>query len=357
MAEPQATEIISVDPRHPAPEAIARAGALLRAGALVAFPTETVYGLGANATDPAAVARIFTAKGRPLTDPLIVHIHNLDQLAAVAADVPAAAAALTRRFWPGPLTLVLRRGPIIPPIVAAGLDTVAVRMPAHPTAQALLAAAGVPVVAPSANLFARPSPTRAEHVAEDLMGRIALILDAGPTNIGVESTIVNLASRPPELLRPGGVPLEELRPLLPDLVYTPRYLAEDDAGEQPTAPGMLLKHYAPRAELLVFDGPPAQARTALQAEATRRLQAGARVGVLATSTDATELAGSGVVVALLGMRDDDAETASRLFAALRDLDRQGCDVILVRAPAGDGMGLAVRDRLIRGAAGNVVRLA
>ncbi|HWQ14189.1 MAG TPA: L-threonylcarbamoyladenylate synthase, partial [Roseiflexaceae bacterium] len=207
------TRIHSVDPLHPDPSVIDEAAGVIRAGGLVAFPTETVYGLGANALDAAAVGRVFAAKGRPASDPLIVHLRAADQLAQVAVDIPPEAVELARRLWPGPLTLVLRRHLRVPPEVTAGRDTVAVRVPAHPVALALIAAAGVPVVAPSANLFSRPSPTTAQHVLEDLRGRVDLVLDAGPAAIGIESTVVDLTSDPPALLRPGGVPAEELRAL------------------------------------------------------------------------------------------------------------------------------------------------
>jgi len=211
------TTVLRLTPDCPEPDLIADAAACLRRGGLVAFPTETVYGLGVAAFDAAAVRRLFAAKGRPAEDPLIVHIASLDALAALVSARPPAVDALAARFWPGPLTLVLRRSTLVPDEVTAGLDTVAIRVPAHPVAHALLAAAGIPVAAPSANLFSRPSPTRAGHVLEDLDGRIDLVLDGGRTQVGVESTVLDLSGDVPEVLRPGAVTLEMLRPLLPDV--------------------------------------------------------------------------------------------------------------------------------------------
>ncbi|MEN9939019.1 MAG: hypothetical protein RLZZ387_5598 [Chloroflexota bacterium] len=320
----------------------------------MAFPTETVYGLGAHALDAAAVARVFAAKGRPSSDPLIVHLATAGELASVALDPPQVAADLARRLWPGPLTLVLRRRPHIPPAVAAGGDTVAVRVPSHPVALALIAAAGAPVVAPSANLFSRPSPTSAQHVLEDLRGRVDVVLDAGPTAIGVESTVVDLTTDPPALLRPGGVPAEVLRALLPGLSYTPRYLAAEESGAVAPAPGMLLKHYSPRAPLTLYAGPRAAAIAKMRAEAERLAAEGRAVGVMAAAEDLATLAGSGARVAELGARDDNAQLAARLFAAMRELDAAGVDAILAVAPEREGLGLAVWDRLVRAAEGRVV---
>ncbi|MDQ2807830.1 MAG: L-threonylcarbamoyladenylate synthase, partial [Chloroflexota bacterium] len=270
------TAIWAVDPQHPDAALLAQAGALLRAGELVAFPTETVYGLGANALDPGAVARIFAAKERPAADPLIVHIADLSGLAEVAADWSDLVAPLAAAFWPGPLTLVLPRGPAVPLAVTAGGATVAVRMPAHPIALGLIRAAGVPIAAPSANRFTRPSPTRAADVAADLDGRLPLILDGGPTQHGVESTVLDLTCSPPRLLRPGAIPLEQLRALLPNVATTAPAAPN---GEIARSPGTLLKHYAPQAELWLFDGPdPARVLVAISVAVAGVRAAGGRAG-------------------------------------------------------------------------------
>jgi L-threonylcarbamoyladenylate synthase len=348
------TRVLAVDPAAPDPAVIAEAAAVLRAGGLVAFPTETVYGLGAHALDAAAVGRVFAAKGRPSSDPLIVHLGAADQLASVAHDPPPAAAALMRRFWPGPLTLVLRRLPVVPPEVAGGRESVAVRVPSHPVALALIAAAGVPVVAPSANLFSRPSPTTARHVLEDLRGRVDVVLDGGPTAIGIESTVVDLTASPPELLRPGGVSAEELRALLPDLRYTPRYLSVDQGEEAQPAPGMLLKHYSPRAALTLYAGPRDEALRRMREDAIAQAAEGGPVGVMAADDDLAAFAGTGALLASLGPLEAPEQAAARLFDAMRHLDSAGVTAIFVRAPERSGLGLAIWDRLVRAAEGRVV---
>lgn len=343
------TTVLTVDPAHPAPEVIARAVTVLRAGGLVAFPTETVYGLGAHALDPAAVARIFAAKGRPASDPLIVHIAAPAQLEALAAQIPALAYELAAAFWPGPLTLVLRRRPIVPVNVSAGRDTVAIRLPAHPVARALCAA--LPIAAPSANLFTRPSPTLAAHVLEDLAGRIDMLLDGGPTEIGLESTVLDLTSAEPILLRPGGVSLEALARFIPGLGFAPRYVADHDEAQ--AAPGMLLKHYSPRAELRLFRGERARALAAMRAAAELALGQGRRVGMLVPSDDAPAFAGLPVQLVPLGAADDLAAIGRQIFAGMRALDQGGAELILARGVASAGLGLAIWDRLVRAAEGNI----
>ena len=345
------TQLIAVDPLSPDEAAIARAADVLRHGGLVAFPTETVYGLGANAFNSLAVSHIFQAKGRPASDPLIVHVASTLQLTEVALDVPPLAWLLVAEFWPGPLTLVLRRGYDVPPSVSAGANTVAVRMPRHPVASALITAAQLPVAAPSANLFARPSPTTAQHVLEDLNGRVDLILDGGPTSIGIESTVLDLTGVTPRVLRPGGITLEQLQTAIPAITYTSQYL-----DEQATAagPGMLLKHYSPRAEVVLFDGPPAATLAELRAEVESALAAGRRVGLMVVDDDLPALRDLPVELAPLGPTADASEAAQRLFAALRSLDARGVDVIFARSLPRTGLGLAVWDRLVRAAEGRVI---
>src|SRR6266511_1173404 len=230
-------------------DAVRRAAEVIRAGGLVAFPTETVYGLGADALSAAAVTRIFEAKERPRGNPLIVHLADLSALEEVVARVPARVEDMARRFWPGPLTLVLPRAPAVPLVTTGGLETVAVRVPAHPVAQALLHAASRPIAAPSANRSGRPSPTRAEHVREDLDGRIEIILDGGPTPVGVESTVLDMTSEPPTLLRPGGVTLEELTDCLGEVGV----LGSDDEEAAGRSPGLRYRHYAPRAQVIIVE--------------------------------------------------------------------------------------------------------
>jgi L-threonylcarbamoyladenylate synthase len=340
------TAVVRIDPGRPDPSGISRAAECLRRGGLVAFPTETVYGLGVSALDRDAVRKLFDAKGRPANDPLIVHVATFDQVAALVTALPTHAVALAERFWPGPLTLVLPRAPSVPAEVSAGLQTVAIRIPAHPVAQALLSAAGIPVAAPSANLFSRPSPTRAEHVLEDLDGRIDMVMDGGATIVGLESTVLDLTTDPPVVLRPGAVTVEVLQRVLPGV--RPAALRQMDTTMP--SPGLLPKHYAPRAPMTLYRGQGDAARSALVAAVRDAIRAGRRVGVLATGGDAGALEGMAVVVAGLGA-DADAEGVSvRLYAALRELDAARVDVILARdAAREDGLWRALSDRLQRAA--------
>ncbi|MEZ5293943.1 MAG: L-threonylcarbamoyladenylate synthase [Vicinamibacterales bacterium] len=356
----RATRVVVVDPNQPAPEAVALAADVIRAGGLVAFPTETVYGLGAAALDAAAVAGIFDAKERPATDPLIVHVAAPSDLAAVSARVPPAAQALAARFWPGPLTLVVPRAPSVPAVVAAGLDTLAVRVPDHPVARAILEAAAVPVAAPSANRFSRPSPTTAAHVLADLDGRIDLVVDAGPTSIGVESTIVDCVADPPVVRRAGGVPIEALARVVPD-VAAALHVAASPAEAQ-VAPGQLLRHYAPAARLTAFSGAPDAVAGRLARDARQQVGAGVRLGILAPDEVLVALApavaaaasGGRVVVESLGPWRRPEAAARALFAALRRLDDAGVHVILAAGPEPLGLGAAVWDRLRRAAEGRIV---
>ncbi len=350
--------VIRVDPAAADPArleaALADAGACLRRGGLVAFPTETVYGLGAHALDRAAVRRIFDAKGRPANDPLIVHVASLRDVAPLVARVPAAVEALGARFWPGPLTIVLPRAPIVPDDVTAGLDTVAVRVPAHPVALALLRAAGVPVAAPSANLFSRPSPTCAAHVLEDLEGRFDMLVDGGDTTVGVESTVLDLSGPVPTILRPGAITPEMLRDLLPDVCM--RIASAPDAGTALPSPGLLERHYSPRAPLTVFEGDAAAALARLRHDAEAAAADGRSVGLLLANEDVVPPDATRLRLERLGPADDHAAVAARLYAAIRALDAGGVDVMFARPFGGDeGLGLAIRDRLRRAAAGHVIR--
>lgn len=351
------TRVIQVDPTDPAPNVIQTAAELLVAGRLVAFPTETVYGLGANALDQAAVARIFAAKGRPSTDPLIVHIYSLSQLEEIATAIPPVAWELAQRFWPGPLTLVLPKQPWIPDNVSAGLATVAVRMPNHPIPYLLLKVADRPVAAPSANRFARPSPTTADHVLDDLNGKVDLILDGGPTPIGVESTVLDLTQATPTILRPGGLPLEALQPWLPQVTYSPRYAQLHEAGSATPSPGMLLKHYSPSVELLLYDGQPAAVLAAMRERVATARRGGQPIGVMVEEEWRAHFTGAGVTVASLGASTDLAQIANRLFAQMRALERAGVELILTHTFSQSGLGLALQDRLIRATEGKIIQVA
>lgn len=332
------TRVLEVDPASPDPRALSAAAKVLREGGLVAFPTETVYGLGADATSPEAVRRIYEAKGRPPDNPLIVHVASPD---AVPGRLTSVGRRLAERFWPGPLSLVIARGPGIAPEVSCGLDTVAVRMPDHPVALGLIVHAGVPVAAPSANRSGRTSPTTAQHVLEDLEGRLELVLDAGPTRVGLESTVLDLTSDPPAVLRPGGVTLEQLREVVPQAT-----LASEPTGA-PRSPGTRYRHYAPRARLRLVEATGAEAAQLIRRLAEAERRAGSRVGALVTSEAAR--ADPGVdLLEELGPAADLAVVACRLYAGLRALDARGADVIFAEAGfAPDGLGRAICDRLRR----------
>ena len=346
------TRVLPVDAHSPQPEPIREAADIIRSGGLVAFPTETVYGLGANALDSKAVDSIFSAKGRPASDPIIVHLHDLAQLSTVAINIPDLAYELARQFWPGPLTFVLQRHSNVPPNVSAGMPTVAVRMPSHPVAIALLRAANLPVAAPSANRFARPSATTAAHVLEDLDGRIDCILDGGAAVIGVESTIIDLTKNQPAVLRPGGINLESLRTLIPGLKVVSKLLHEDDAGIE--APGMLYKHYSPRAELRLFNGESDVLIPAMRTYALEQIGQGNKVGFLLPNNELSQVADLPVEVINLGA--DEAEVSHNLFSAMRLLDQANVDMILVHTFGQSGLGLALWDRLLRAAEGHIVEV-
>ncbi len=352
-------EILRVDPVHPDSATIERAAACLRGGGLVAFPTETVYGLGVDATNRDAVRRVFAAKGRPSTDPLIVHVADLDSVRPLVARLPDAAVTLAAAFWPGPLTLVLPRSRLVGDEVTAGLETVAVRVPAHPVARALVMAAGTPVAAPSANLFSHPSPTPAEHVADDIGDRIDLILDAGATQVGLESTVLDLTSDPPRVLRPGGVSVERLRELLATVVV---HVAQASDASALPAPGMLSRHYAPRTPMTLFEGDAPHVIARLTGEAGSAADSGQRVVLLGTR-ELLNLARRALaarprdsfVFVDLGSDVDPADIAAHLYVSLRACDALGADRILAVQLSDDrGIALAVRDRLRRASAGNVV---
>jgi L-threonylcarbamoyladenylate synthase len=332
------TEVLAIDPNAPDRAAIERAAAVLRAGGLVAFPTETVYGLGADALDAAAVERIFAAKGRPAHNPLIVHVAGAAGALAVAGEWPAAAARLAARFWPGPLTLVVPKAAAVPAIVTGGGPTVAVRVPAHPLALALLRAAAVPVAAPSANRSGQLSPTRAEHVLRGLAGRIDLVLDGGPTTGGLESTVLDVTSTPPRLLRPGLIGPAELEAVIGSVTCS-HTAASETVGVLPS-PGMLPRHYAPRTPLECVEG---SGRDRVQELAAK----GRPVGWLTLGPPDGAPPPHTPVVSL---PVEPAGYAAGLYAALHALDELGLERIIVALPPDTAPWLAVRDRLRRASA-------
>ena len=327
---------------------VEQAAAVLRRGGLLAIPTETVYGLGANGLDSAAVARIFAAKGRPQDNPLILHIPSAEHLERYCTEIPPQVYALAAQFWPGPLTLVLRRRAVVPDAVTAGLDTVGMRCPNHPVTLAILRAADLPVAAPSANTSGRPSPTTAEHVLEDMDGKIDAVVDGGPCAVGVESTILDLTLTPPRVLRPGGVTLEQLRQVLGEVAVDQAVTRQMGEGERPRAPGMKYRHYAPRSPVTVVKG---------EAGRTARYIAGhlgAGSGVICFDEFAPLFAGH--AVRTLGSAADPAEQARRVFDALRYFDATNVTEIFAQCPGETGVGLAVANRLNKAAGFHIIDL-
>jgi L-threonylcarbamoyladenylate synthase len=338
-------QVIAVDAREPEREPIERAARIIRRGGLVAFPTETVYGLGASALDVAAIERIYRAKGRPDNNPLIVHVADAAGARGLVTEWPEVAQRLADAYWPGPLTLVLPRHRRVPARVSAGLETVAVRVPSHPVAVALIRAAGVPVVAPSANPSMAISPTRAEHVASGLGDRVDLILDGGPTGVGIESTVLDLSGARPAILRPGALTRDDLAPLVGGLADP-----ETRSGGAPRpSPGMLDRHYAPRAAVHLF----ARAETANALDLARRVVEDNRtVGAMVMDIGhfrSDPAFQSELFHALETMPADPADYARELYAALHRMDDRGCEVLLVEAVPGGVAWEGVRDRLARAA--------
>ncbi|WP_040195758.1 L-threonylcarbamoyladenylate synthase [Candidatus Soleaferrea massiliensis] len=323
------------------------AGAILRGGGLVAIPTETVYGLAANALDERAVRSIFEAKGRPQDNPLIVHVCDTAMIPALAAGVPDAVRSLAERFWPGPLTVIMPKSDKVPSATSGGLDTVAIRFPSDETARKIIAYAGVPLAAPSANLSGSPSPTTAQHCIDDMTGRIDAIVCGEDCKVGVESTVITLAENPPRLLRPGAVTLEMLREVLPDIVLDAAVKHRLKPGAVAASPGMKYKHYAPKAKVVILDG--------------SFEQFAAYVGEH-RQTDAYGLVFRGEEQCLdlpcvsYGSETDSLSQAKGLFGALRRLDELGAKQVFARMPSKTGVGLAVYNRLIRAAGFDVIKL-
>jgi L-threonylcarbamoyladenylate synthase len=348
------TIILKVNREKPETPKIRTAAEIIQKGGLVAFPTETVYGLGADAMNAKAVKRIYAAKKRPLDNPIIVHVAGKHEIRQLTEEIPEKAEKLMKNFWPGPLTLVLKASKKVPKATTGGLDTVAIRMPNHNVALALIKESGVPIAAPSANLSGRPSPTTAEHVKQDLDGRIDMILDGGPTSIGVESTVLDLTVDPPQILRPGGTPYEELSKALGKVELHPSALAEKRVTvTKVPSPGMKHRHYAPRAELVLVEGTLEATVKRVQEIADSHKKAGRKVGILAT--DETEDGYGADMVKSLGARTDSASAARNLFRLLREFDEDEVDVIVAEGVPLEGLGLAVMNRLRKASGYKIVK--
>lgn len=347
------TLIKRIDAEHMSSADFAEAVELLRAGKLVAFPTETVYGLGGDAYDKTASARIYAAKGRPSDNPLIVHIAEVSELKKLARDIPDTAYTLADRFWPGPLTMILNKKDVIPKETTGGLDTVAIRMPSHPIARRLIQECGLPIAAPSANASGRPSTTKAEHVIEDLNGRIDMIIDGGSSDIGLESTIVDLTCSPALILRPGYITIEMLREVIPDIAYDKAVIKRvRDDSIVAKAPGMKYKHYAPKGDLTIYEGSPEAVIAAINAAAAGKAAQGYKVGVLASREYADRYTTG--TVEIVGARADEESIAAKLFDALRDFDKKGIEFIYAESFESDNLGQAIMNRLLKAAGYQIV---
>lgn len=333
-------------------EGIRRAGEILRQGGLVAFPTETVYGLGANALDETASAKIYRAKGRPSDNPLIVHIADWDAIYRIAEEVPAQAKLLADAFWPGPLTMILKKSSQVPLGTTGGLNTVAVRMPANEVARALIRAGGGYVAAPSANTSGRPSPTTAQHVAQDMDGVIDMIIDGGDADIGLESTIVDLTEDVPTILRPGYIN-EEMLEAVAGRVEMDKGLISDNADIRPKAPGMKYRHYAPKAQLFIVEGEAPRVREKINRLTAQHLQSGARVGVIGTDESASYYCGG--IVKSIGSRQDENSIAHHLYGILREFDEMDVTVIYSESFDTPQMGQAIMNRLIKAAGHQIIQ--
>lgn len=342
------TKYFRVDKDNPDYQMLAEAAAMLAQGGLVAFPTETVYGLGANGLDAAAVQGIYKAKGRPSDNPLILHIADPATVGLLAKCVPANARALMDAYWPGPLTIVFERMPVVPDAVTGGLDTVAVRLPDSTVARELIRLAGIPVAAPSANTSGRPSPTTAQDVLADLDGKIHAIIDAGPCEIGVESTVIDCTTPVPTLLRPGGITLEMLQDTLGE-VELDRALADSDVV--PRSPGMKYTHYAPASPMILVEGD--NAGTVLADKVQSELANGRRVGVVASAETAALLPDT-VIKAIYGTRGQSEEIAAGLYSALRQFDHCTVDIIYAEGIEETGLGLAVMNRMRKAAGYDII---
>lgn len=348
------TEIIKLDVNNLDLDKLKFAADVLKGGGLVAFPTETVYGLGANALDENAVKNIFKAKGRPSDNPLIVHISDYKALDNLVTGISENALILMDKFWPGPLTLVLEKSAIIPPIITANLPTVAVRMPSHPVALALIAASGLPIAAPSANISGKSSPTIAEHVITDLSGKVDVIIDAGNCDVGLESTVLDVTVNPPMILRPGGITPSQIEAVLGKVVFDPALLNSKTLNVAPKSPGMKYTHYSPKAKLIIIDGKLEHVVNKIQELQETYEKDGLNVGILATEQTKAFYTTNEIIS--IGDRLNPEAIAANLFWSFREFDKRDVQVILAEAIDNSGIGIAVMNRMTKAAGHNVIKV-
>lgn len=346
------TKILKIDSADAGKTDMQEAAALIRAGELVAFPTETVYGLGADALRPEASRKIYEAKGRPSDNPLIVHIAEFEDLVSIAREVPRQAKLLADAFWPGPLTMIVWKNDRVPYETTGGMETVAVRMPDHPVALRLIRESGCLVAAPSANISGRPSPTEAAHVARDMDGRIPMILDGGAVGIGIESTIIDLTEETPMILRPGYITQEMLTDVLSEEVRIDPGIIASNSEQKPKAPGMKYKHYAPKADLILVEGETGKVIETINRLAGERRAAGKKVGIIAT--DETMEYYDGADTVSIGARSDEDAIARHLYKLLREFDDRGADIIYSESFATPRIGQAIMNRLLKAAGHQII---
>ena len=342
-----------MDEQHIDAALVKEAGDVIKAGGLVAFPTETVYGLGGDALNPLSSAKIYSAKGRPSDNPLIVHIADIEALAAIVREIPDSAGKLADKFWPGPLTMILHKSEAVPYETTGGLDTVAVRMPVHGVARELIRAAGGYVAAPSANRSGRPSPTLAKYVIEDMDGRIEMIIDGGDVEIGLESTIVDLTAERPIILRPGYITRQMLEQVL-SAVEEDSTIMRDDSGQAPKAPGMKYRHYAPKGDLTIVDGTAECVVEYINTRIAMHRNDNKRTGVIGTDASVKEYRAD--VCKSVGKRSDEEAIAKELYRVLRELDDENVEIIYAESFDTDGIGQAVMNRLLKAAGHKIIHV-
>ncbi len=337
------TKTLRINPKKPELSKIRKAAKAIRHGKLVAFPTETVYGLGANALDPMAVKKIFEAKGRPSDNPLIIHISDRNDILFLARNIPPIAGRITQKFWPGPLTIVLKKSKIVPKITTGGLDTVAIRMPKNKIAQLLIKEAGIPLAAPSANFAGRPSPTMARHVLDDLEGRIGLIIDGGKTMIGIESTVVDLSGKTPVLLRPGGVTLEQLRKVVGRVVVHSTLIGKRSSSIH-RSPGMKYRHYSPNAKIILIEGTKKKVNAKILELLNSFKRQRKKVGIMTMEKNFRHKADMKRHIGT-----DHEKIAANLFKTFREFDSKKIDIILAQGISEEGLGFGIMNRLRKAA--------
>ena len=343
------TKIIKIDEDNMGE--LKKGAEIIKGGNLVAFPTETVYGLGANGLDNKAVKKIFEAKGRPQDNPLILHISHIEEVKPLVDFISQDVEKLMEAFWPGPLTIILKRSNLVPDIITGGLDTVAIRMPNNPIALKLIELCQLPIAAPSANTSGKPSPTQASHVSQDLYGKVDLIIDGGNTGIGVESTVLDMSRDIPTILRPGGITLEDLRIYLPNVEEDLSIVKED---EIPLSPGQKYRHYAPKAEMLVFNGEVDNIIREINTLAKKFSKEGKKVGIMATDESKNKYE-IGTIISV-GTRKDKNTIAHNLFNTIRLFDKENVDIILAEGVENIGIGTAIMNRLKKAASGRVIEV-